>query len=104
MHNGWMAMRFYRGMTVAQAAGVGGGSLSYSSVAVEATPDVFTEGWPAEITHQELKPYYDTAAREMDPQVLPDGQLTRRVSIGRDAAAKPGCAALSFHVPLAAYI
>ncbi|HKC57864.1 MAG TPA: FAD-dependent oxidoreductase, partial [Vicinamibacterales bacterium] len=25
--NGWMDMRFYRGMTVAQAAGVGGGSL-----------------------------------------------------------------------------
>ena len=49
-HNGWLDMRFFRGMTVAQAAGVGGGSLTYSSVAVEASPDVFTQGWPAEIT------------------------------------------------------
>ncbi len=64
--HGWLDMRFYRGMTVAQAAGVGGGSLTYSSVAVEAHPDVFTQGWPVEITHQELKPYYDTVAREMD--------------------------------------
>ena len=50
-HNGWMDMRFFRRMAVAQAAGVGGGSLTYSSVAVEASPEVFTEGWPPEITY-----------------------------------------------------
>jgi len=49
--NGWMDMRFYRRMAVAQAAGVGGGSLTYSSVAVEANPEVFTQGWPQEITY-----------------------------------------------------
>src|SRR5689334_23610446 len=92
LFNGWMDMRFFRGMTVAQAAGVGGGSLSYSSVAVEAHPDVFTQGWPTEITHQELKPHYDTVAREMNLQVLPDGQLTRRFQIARDAARNLGYA------------
>ncbi len=71
-HNGWLDMRFFKHMTVAQAAGVGGGSLTYSSVALEANPGVFTRGWPAEITYAELKPYYDTVAREMDIQVVPD--------------------------------
>ncbi len=100
-HNGWLDMRFFRGMTVAQAAGVGGGSLTYSSVAVEASPDVFTQGWPAEITHQELKPYYDTVAREMDLQVIPDGQLTRRFEIARDAARNLGYATRFSKAPLA---
>jgi len=99
--NGWLDMRFFRGMTVAQGAGVGGGSLCYSSVAVEANPDVFTQGWPAEITHQELKPYYDTVAREMDLQVIPDGQLTRRFEIARDAARNLGHANRFAKAPLA---
>ena len=84
--NGWLDMRFFRHMTVAQAAGVGGGSLTYSSVAVEASPDVFTRGWPAEITYSELKPYYDTVAAEMNLQVVPDGQLTPRFKLAREAA------------------
>jgi choline dehydrogenase-like flavoprotein len=90
--NGWMDMRFYRGMTVAQAAGVGGGSLSYSSVAVEATPDVFTEGWPAEITHQELKPYYDTVAREMDlpaVAIVGVGERRRHPALGHHGVRLP---------------
>ena len=98
--NGWLDMRFFRRMTVAQAAGVGGGSLTYSSVAVEATPDVFTKGWPAEITYAELKPHYDTVAREMDLQVLPDGQLTQRFQIARDAARNLGYAARFSKAPL----
>jgi cholesterol oxidase len=85
-HNGWLDMRFFRRMTVAQAAGVGGGSLTYSSVAVEANPNVFAQGWPKEITYAELKPYYDTVAREMNLQVVPDGQLTARFKIAREAA------------------
>ena len=85
-HNGWLDMRFFKHMTVAQAAGVGGGSLTYSSVALEANPNVFTRGWPAEITYAELKPYYDTVAREMNLQVVPDGQLTPRFKVAREAA------------------
>ncbi len=85
-HNGWLDMRFFRHMTVAQAAGVGGGSLTYSSVALEANADVFARGWPAEISYAELKPYYATVAREMDLQVVPDGQETPRFKIAREAA------------------
>src|SRR5437762_12698899 len=33
--NGWLDMRFFKNVTVTQAAGVGGGSLTYSSVAME---------------------------------------------------------------------
>jgi len=89
-HNGWMDIRFFRRMAVAQAAGVGGGSLTYSSVAVEASPEVFTEGWPPEITYAELKPHYDTVAREMNLQVIPDGQLTQRFVLAREAARNLG--------------
>jgi cholesterol oxidase len=100
-HNGWLDMRFFNRMTVAQAAGVGGGSLTYSSVAVEATPDVFTKGWPAEITYAELKPYYDTVAREMSLQVIPDGQLTQRFILAREAARNLGYSDRFSKAPLA---
>lgn len=99
--NGWLDMRFFQGMTVAQAAGVGGGSLCYSSVAVEARPEVFDQGWPAEITYQELKPHYDTVAREMDLQLLPDNQLTRRFELLRDGARNLGYADRFAKAPLA---
>jgi cholesterol oxidase len=89
-HNGWLDMRFFDDMAVAQAAGVGGGSLAYSSVALEANPDIFSEGWPAEINYAELKPYYDKVAREMNLQTLPDGQLTQRFKLAREAAQKLG--------------
>src|SRR5687767_10037302 len=98
--NGWLDLRFFGRMAVAQAAGVGGGSLSYSSVAVEATPDVFTKGWPAEITHSELKPWYDMVAREMNLQVVPDGQLTHRFTLAREAARNLGYADRFSQAPL----
>jgi cholesterol oxidase len=85
-HNGWLDMRFFKHMTVAQAAGVGGGSLTYSSVALEPNPDIFKSGWPAEITYAELRPYYETVAGEMNLAVVPDGQLTHRFKVAREAA------------------
>lgn len=85
-NNGWLDLRFFKNMTVAQAAGVGGGSLAYSSVALEANPEIFKKGWPAEINYAELKPYYDKVAREMNLQFLPDGQLTQRFKLAREAA------------------
>jgi len=85
-HNGWLDLRFFKHMTVAQAAGVGGGSLTYSSVALEAHPSLFEEGWPAEITYGELKPCYDRVAAMMDLQTVPDNQLTQRFKLAREAA------------------
>lgn len=88
--NGWLDMRFFKDMIVAQGAGVGGGSLCYSSVALEANPEIFKRGWPAEINYAELKPYYDKVSREMNLQVVPDGQVSQRFKIARNAAEKLG--------------
>jgi cholesterol oxidase len=88
--HGWLDLRFFKKMIVAQAAGVGGGSLTYSSVALEAPPSCFERGWPPEVTHAALKPHYDTVARVMNLQTLPDGQLTERLKLTREAAEKLG--------------
>jgi len=48
--NGWLDLRFFKHIAVSQAAGVGGGSLAYSSVALEANPNLFASSWPPEIT------------------------------------------------------
>lgn len=88
--NGWIDLRSFGRMTVALGAGVGGGSLCYSAVAVEAPPHIFEQGWPAEITLGELKPYYQRVGREMNVQVIPDNQLTQRFKLARDAARNLG--------------
>ena len=46
LHNGWLDFRSFPGMSVAQAAGVGGGSLIYANVSCEAPPSAFAMGWP----------------------------------------------------------
>ena len=99
--NGWLDLRFFRNMTVAQGAGVGGGSLVYSSVAVEAHPLLFQEGWPADITYDELKPHYDAVTRMMNLQTVPDGQLTQRFKLAREAAQAVGHADRLVKTPLA---
>ncbi|MDH3600526.1 MAG: GMC family oxidoreductase N-terminal domain-containing protein [Candidatus Tectomicrobia bacterium] len=88
--NGWLDLRFYGRMTVALGAGVGGGSLCYSAVAIEPKPEIFQTGWPPEITYSELKPYYDTVAREMNVQTIPDNQLPQRFKLARQAAENLG--------------
>jgi cholesterol oxidase len=99
--NGWLDLRFFRNMTVAQAAGVGGGSLAYSSVALEAHPSLFANGWPREITYGDLKPCYDRVTQMMDLQVVPDGQLTQRFKLAREAAEKTGARDRFSKTPLA---
>lgn len=99
--SGWLDLRFFKHMIVAQAAGVGGGSLAYSSVALEAHPSCFERGWPEEITYPELKPYYDRVAQVMNLQTLPDGQLTERLKLTRGAAEALGYAERFSKAPLA---
>jgi cholesterol oxidase len=101
LQNGWLDLRFFKNIAVSQAAGVGGGSLAYSSVALEANPALFANGWPAEINYAELKPYYDKVAQVMNLQALPDGQLTQRVKLTREAAEKLGHTDRFSKVPLA---
>ncbi|MDP8942531.1 MAG: GMC family oxidoreductase [Actinomycetota bacterium] len=85
-HNGWLDLRFYRGMTVAQGAGVGGGSLCYSSVVMEADPALFQSGWPPEITYEELRPHYEKVGRMLAVGVIPAGQRTQRYKLLQRAA------------------
>jgi cholesterol oxidase len=99
--NGWLDLRVFKKMIVAQAAGVGGGSLTYSSVVLEAPSSCFDRGWPPEITYSTLKPYYDTVARVLNLQTLPDGQLTERLKLTREAAGRLGHQSRFSKAPLA---
>ncbi len=88
--NGWIDMRFFGDMIVAQGAGVGGGSLIYANISVEARPELFEDGWPPEVTYRELSPYYDRVAKFMNIQKVPTNQLTRRFELMKEAAEKIG--------------
>lgn len=84
--NGWLDLRCFPHMTVAQGAAVGGGSLIYANISCEAPREVFSTGWPPEITYDELKPYYDAVAAFMNVQKIPTGQWTPRMKLMKEAA------------------
>lgn len=88
--NGWIDIRLFGDMTVAQCAGVGGGSLIYANVFIEAKPEIFDQGWPTEITYDALKPYYDVAGKMLNVQTIPDNQLPERFRVMRDGAESLG--------------
>ena len=48
--NGWFDFRVFPNMAVVQGAGVGGGSLVYANISVNAKTHMFEKGWPPEIT------------------------------------------------------
>ncbi|MEE4250260.1 MAG: GMC family oxidoreductase N-terminal domain-containing protein, partial [Alcanivoracaceae bacterium] len=99
--NGWLDFRYFGDMSVALGAGVGGGSLIYANVSIDARPEVFNQGWPQAIRYAALKPHYDTVARMMAVQTLPDNQLTARTRLMREAAEKIGAAGRFGLVPQA---
>ena len=88
--NGWIDFRIFRSMAVAQGAAVGGGSLIYANISIEATPDTFDAGWPPEITYQELAPHYAAVGRMMNVQPVPRGQWPARTSLMHEAATATG--------------
>jgi cholesterol oxidase len=87
---GWVDWRFWGNMTVVVGAAVGGGSLIYANVSAPAHDEAFDKGWPPEITHQELAPYYDRVGKMLNVQTIPDGQLTNRFKLMQEAAQKAG--------------
>lgn len=99
--NGWLDLRMFRGMSVAQGAGVGGGSLIYANISCEAPAAAFDQGWPAEITYADLKPRYDRVADFMDVQTVPDNQWTARMKLMSDAATAAGYGDRFRKLPLA---
>ncbi|HWC00210.1 MAG TPA: GMC family oxidoreductase [Bryobacteraceae bacterium] len=90
--HGWLDLRLFPHMAVAAGAGVGGGSLIYANVSCEAPAKIFENGWPKEITYQELQPYYRQVASFMNVQQVPDNQWTRRMKLMQEAAGKAGFA------------
>jgi cholesterol oxidase len=100
-YNGWLDFRISRRMCVAQGAGVGGGSLIYANVSIDAKPEVFNTGWPPEITWQTLQQYYYRVAAMLRPQFLPPNQLTERYRLMHEAATHLNTGSRFHPVPLA---
>lgn len=84
--NGWIDLRMMDQMWVAQGAGVGGGSLIYANISIDAPEAVFQSGWPSPITLAALRPYYDMVAAMLKPARVPANQWTERFKLMRDAA------------------
>jgi cholesterol oxidase len=100
-HNGWLDVRLFKRMTVLMGAGVGGGSLCYSSVLLEPHEERFRQGWPGEITPAELKPHYQTVREMLAVRTIPTTQLTQRSKLLRRGAEKIGAGDRFFDTPLA---
>jgi cholesterol oxidase len=99
--NGWLDIRFLDQMVVATGAGVGGGSLIYANVCVDAPKRVFCSGWPSQITAGELAPYYERVGDVLKPQEIPAGQINPRMALLGQAAAAIGVAPRYRSLPLA---
>ena len=99
--NGWIDLRTFSDMWVAAGAGVGGGSLIYANVSVEAKPDAFARGWPAQITYDELKPHYDVVGDMLSVQEVPDNQVSERFKLMAEGAERCGWSERFRKVPLA---
>ncbi|HUO06684.1 MAG TPA: GMC family oxidoreductase [Candidatus Binataceae bacterium] len=63
---GLFDIRPFRHMTAVQAAGLGGGSLVYSSIQMRAPEWAFEQEWPRGFSRAALNPYYDLAAYMLD--------------------------------------
>lgn len=89
-HHGWIDLRLFGDMSVAAGCGVGGGSLIYANVSIDARPEVFSRHWPREITRDALRPYYQRVERMLMPAHLPENQWTRRTRLMKEAAERLG--------------
>ena len=90
LRNGWFDFRMFPNMSVIQGAGVGGGSLVYANISIEAKKDTFDAGWPAEVTYNELKPYYDRVGKMLNVSPVPTKQWPDRTKLVKDAAERSG--------------
>lgn len=99
--NGWLDVRFFSKVIVAQGAGVGGGSLCYSSVLLRPNARIFDDGWPSPINFQDLQPHYELVSRMLGVRPIPEQQRTVRNQLLREAAAASGYAERVFDTPLA---
>lgn len=99
--NGWLDLRVLDQMVVATGAGVGGGSLIYANVCVNAEPSYFHTGWPSQITPDEMAPYYELVGDMLTPQHVPPGQVNPRMTLLEKAAGELGWGLKHKSLPLA---
>lgn len=76
--NGWLDLRWFDDMAVAQGAGVGGGSLIYANVSVPPPRSTFSRGWPSAITFDALAPYVERVGEMLEVMPIPQRQRTKR--------------------------
>src|SRR5258706_6809971 len=84
--NGWFDIRLLGNISTVSAAGVGGGSLHFANVVIDAQPDLFNVGWPHEINSQVLAPYYQKVSEVLHPRKIPANQFSNRTKLLKEAA------------------
>lgn len=99
--HGWLDVRHFGTIATIAGAGVGGGSLHFANVVIDAQSDLFDDGWPPEITFQELQPYYQKVSDVLKPRKIPSNQLSNRTKLLRAAAVSAGFQAQYDEVELA---
>jgi cholesterol oxidase len=99
--HGWLDFRSFPFMGVALGAGVGGGSLIYANVSIEADEKTFAKGWPAEISLGVLKPYYDKVGDMLELGQVPTEQWSERVKLMSEGATNNGWETRFHAVPVA---
>ena len=89
-NHGWFDLRVFKNMSVIQGAGVGGGSLVYANISVNARETTFKSGWPQEITYQSLVPHYEDVGAMLGVEPVPTNQWPERTKLLHEAANKAG--------------
>ena len=84
--NGWIDFRLFGDMSVVAGAGVGGGSLIYANISLEARPETFDQGWPEAVTWAALAPHFATTGAMLGVAPLPAHQFSPRTRLMREAA------------------
>ena len=74
-------------------AGVGGGSLHFANVVIDALEDFFAAGWPPEINYSVLVPYYKKVSDILQPTKIPANQFSNRTKLLKEAAQLAGFSA-----------
>jgi len=90
IYNGWLDLRVFKGMSVAQGAGIGGGSLIYANISRVPPKSSFANRWPTAITYEGLVPYFRTVGQMLEVREVPVGQMTPRMQLMLDAAQSVG--------------
>jgi cholesterol oxidase len=88
--NGWFDFRMFPNMSVVQGAGVGGGSLVYANISIDAKQATFQNGWPPEIRWNDLQTYYARVKGMLRNEPVPDRQWPHRTDLVREAATNLG--------------